>query len=110
MADLSTEVVRSTQIWGGITTYDLSNKGDVVKAYVNFVNTMDEDPASQAIVTLLYGQQGMSLVAVLTNSDAKSTAPAFQEFASIANVSSTARVGSVAEMVPEFTGPTPLGL
>ncbi|KXH63659.1 FAD binding domain-containing protein [Colletotrichum nymphaeae SA-01] len=104
------EVVRSTQIWGGITTYDLSNKGDVVKAYVNFVNTMDEDPASQAIVTLLYGQQGMSLVAVLTNSDAKSTAPAFQEFASIANVSSTARVGSVAEMVPEFTGPTPLGL
>ncbi|KXH69379.1 FAD binding domain-containing protein [Colletotrichum salicis] len=104
------EVVRSTQIWGGITTYDLSKTGDVVKAYVNFVNTMDEDPASQAIVTLLYGQQGLSLVAVLTNSDAKSSAPAFREFASIANVSSTARVGSVAEMVPEFTGPTPLGL
>ncbi|KAL0764064.1 hypothetical protein CaCOL14_013391 [Colletotrichum acutatum] len=104
------EVVRSTQIWGGITTYDLSKTGDVIDAYVNFVNTMDKDPASQAIVTLLYGQQGLSLVAVLTNSDAKSTAPAFQEFASIANVSSTARVGSVAEMVPEFTGPTPLGL
>ncbi|KAL4403584.1 FAD binding domain-containing protein [Colletotrichum abscissum] len=104
------EVVRSTQIWGGITTYDLSKTGDVVDAYVNFVNNMDEDPASQAIVTLLYGQQGLSLVAVLTNSDATSTAPAFREFASIANVSSTARVGSVAEMVPEFTGPTPLGL
>ncbi|KAK1659834.1 FAD binding domain-containing protein [Colletotrichum godetiae] len=104
------EVVRSTQIWGGITTYDLSKTGDVVNAYVDFVNIMDEDPASQAIVTLLYGQQGLSLVAVLTNSDAKSSAPAFREFASIANVSSTARVGSVAEVVPEFTGPTRLGL
>ncbi|TDZ29574.1 Bifunctional solanapyrone synthase [Colletotrichum spinosum] len=41
---------------------------------------------------------------------AESTAPAFHEFVKITNTSSTARVGSVAEMVPEFTGPTPLGL
>lgn len=71
---------------------------------------MDDDPASQAIVTLLYGKEGFSLVSVLTNSNAKSTAPAFNEFVKITNISSTARVGSVAEMVPEFTGPTPLGL
>ncbi|KAF4417848.1 Bifunctional solanapyrone synthase [Colletotrichum fructicola] len=110
VTNISTRAVPSNKIWGGITTYALNNTDKVVDAYTKFVNKMDDDPASQAIVTLLYGKEGFSLVSVLTNSNAKSTAPAFNEFVKITNISSTARVGSVAEMVPEFTGPTPLGL
>ncbi|KAK2036760.1 FAD binding domain-containing protein [Colletotrichum somersetense] len=102
-------VISPNKIWGGITTYESSKKDEVVGAYTNFVNN-NGDTASQAILTLLYGQRGFSLVAVLTNSQAQSTAPAFDEFAGITNVSSTARIGTMAEMVPEFTGPTPLGL
>ncbi|KAK2061366.1 FAD-binding domain-containing protein, partial [Colletotrichum caudatum] len=73
-------VIPSNKIWGGITTYDLNKTDRVLGAYTNFVHNMDRDLASQVIVTLLCHRQDCSLVAVLTNSQAQSTAPAFGEF------------------------------
>lgn len=71
---------------------------------------MGDDPASQNIVAVTYDSTGFALRSILTNSMGEPSAAAFDEYMTIANTSSTARVGTVAELVPEFTGPTPLGL
>lgn len=104
------EVVNSTDIWGGATMYSPSEREDVFSAYVNFADNMDQDAASQNIVGMSWGpHRGYVYRAILTNSAAISDAPAFDEYRKIQNVSSTSRVAPVAEIVPEFTGPTPLG-
>jgi DNA-binding GntR family transcriptional regulator len=97
-------------MWGGFVSYDLSKRDAVFSAYLNFAENMSEDKASQNIVALYYDETGYSLRSILTNVDAKPAPPAFDEYLAIANTSTTVRVGTVAELVPEFTGPTPLGL
>ncbi|RYP25343.1 hypothetical protein DL767_008438 [Monosporascus sp. MG133] len=71
---------------------------------------MGEDEASQSLISLYYDATGFSLRSILSNAEAKAAPPAFNEFMAIDNISSTLRVGPVSELVPEFTGPTPLGL
>ncbi|KAJ0119661.1 FAD-dependent monooxygenase yanF [Diaporthe amygdali] len=105
------KVINSTDMWGGLTVYNLTERDKLFRAYINFSKKMDQDPASQNIVGMYWGtHRGYGLRGILTNSDAVSNAPAFDEYKTIANISSTSRVAAVAEMVPEFTGPTPLGL
>ncbi|KAI0127580.1 FAD binding domain-containing protein [Xylariales sp. AK1849] len=106
--DMST--IEGPQMWGGFTSYNLTKRDEVFNAYLNFVENMGADEASQTIVALYYDATGFSLRSILTNSKAEVAPPAFDEFVAIENTSSTLRVGSVAELVPEFTGPTPLGL
>lgn len=95
-------------MWGGFTSYNLTKRDEVFNAYINFTENSD-DQASQNIVALYYDSTGFSLRSILTNSKAVEAAPAFAEYMAIENTSSTLRLGSVAELVPEFTGPTPLG-
>lgn len=102
--------VDSTQMSGGFVSYNLTERDNVFNAYLNFANNMENDPYSQNIVALYYDKTGFSLRSILTNVQANMDAPAFDEYYAIPNISSTVRVGTVAELVPEFTGPTPLGL
>ncbi|KZL72621.1 FAD binding domain-containing protein [Colletotrichum tofieldiae] len=102
--------VEGTQMWGGFVSYNQSERDALFNAYINFADNMDKDPYSQNILALYYDKTGFSLRSILTNVQAKTDAPAFNEYYPIPNISSTLRVGSVAELVPEFTGPTPLGL
>lgn len=91
--------------------YNLTERDQLFRAYINFNQRMDQDPASQNNVGISWGpHRDYFLNGILTNSDAISNAPAFDEYKSIRNISSTSRVAAVAEIVPEFTGPTPLGL
>ncbi|KAK1957478.1 FAD binding domain-containing protein [Colletotrichum sublineola] len=102
--------VQGNKMWGGFVNYDQSKRDAVFHAYLNFANGMDKDPYSQNIVSVRYDKNGYSLLAVLSNVQAKTDAPAFNEYKSIANISNTLAVGSIADLVPQFTGPTPLGL
>lgn len=98
-------------MWGGLTQYNLTERDNLFRAYINFSKKMDQDPASQNIVGMYWGpHRGYGLRGILTNSDAISDAPAFDEYRTVLNISSTSRIAAVAEIVPEFTGPTPLGL
>lgn len=98
-------------MWGGLTQYNVTERDKLFRAYINFAKNMDQDPASQNIVGMNWGtNKTYVLRGILTNSDAISDAPAFDEYKTIQNISSTSRVADVAEIVPEFTGPTPLGL
>jgi hypothetical protein len=71
---------------------------------------MANDPASQLIVSVQWNGKERILISVLSNSDAVEDAPAFDNFLSIQNTSSTLSKGNISELVPQFTGPTPLGL
>lgn len=95
-------------MWGGFTSYNLTERDAVFNAYINFSEN-SEDEASQNIVALYYDSTGFSLRSILTNINAVEDASAFAEYFAIKNISSTLRTESVAELVPEFTGPTPLG-
>ncbi|KAG8157288.1 hypothetical protein KVR01_012996 [Diaporthe batatas] len=104
------KAVNTPDMWGGSTMYNASDRKSVFGAYVDFTDSMDRDPASQNIVGMSWGpHRGYAYRAILTNSDAVSDAPAFDEYRKIENISSTSRVAPVAEIVPEFSGPTPLG-
>lgn len=90
--------------------YSPSGRASVFSAYVNLIDNMDQDPASQNIVGMSWGpHRGYAYRAILTNSDAISDAQAFDEYRKIQNTSSTSRVAPVAEIVTEFSGPTPPG-
>ncbi|TDZ13410.1 FAD-dependent monooxygenase yanF [Colletotrichum spinosum] len=103
-------VVESTQMWGGFVTYDQKKRDDVFAAYMKFTDNMDQDLASQNIIALYYDKTGYTLRSILSNVDANPTAPAFNDYFAIPNISTTASIGRVSELVPQFTGPTPLGL
>ncbi|RYP64144.1 hypothetical protein DL769_006771 [Monosporascus sp. CRB-8-3] len=102
--------VSSALIWGGFVSYDLSKRDEVFNAYLNFADNMGKDEASQSIMSLYYDATGFTFRSILTNAEAKVAPPAFNEYMAIDNISSTLRVASMSEIVPEFTGPTPLGL
>ncbi|KAK2054741.1 FAD-binding domain-containing protein [Colletotrichum caudatum] len=102
--------VQGNKMWGGFVNYDQSERDAVFKAYLNFAHNMDKDPYSQNIVAVTYDKTGYCLRSILSNVQAKTNAPAFKEYFSIANTSTTLSVGSIADLVPQFTGPTPLGL
>ena len=106
-----TGVINSTDMWGGLTQYSPAVRNELFSAYINFSDKMDQDRASQNIMGMSWGpHRGYNYRAILTNSDAIDDAQAFDEYRTIQNISSTSRIAPVAEMVPEFTGPTPLGL
>ncbi|KAJ4242876.1 hypothetical protein NW757_011771 [Fusarium falciforme] len=71
---------------------------------------MHLDPASQLIVSVQYNGKERILISVVSNSDAIPAVPAFDDFLSLPNVSNTLTTGKIADLVPQFTGPTPLGL
>lgn len=71
---------------------------------------MDSDAASQLIVSVQWTGTERILLSVLSNSDAIDNAPAFDKMFTIANTSTTLSTGDIADLVPQFTGPTPLGL
>ncbi|KAH7129264.1 hypothetical protein EDB81DRAFT_950940 [Dactylonectria macrodidyma] len=103
-------VVESNKLWGGFVTYDLAQRDTVFDAYIDFVEKMDTDAASQIIVSVQWTGTERILLSVLSNSDAIDNAPAFDKMFAIANTSTTLSTGDIADLVPQFTGPTPLGL
>lgn len=106
----STDVVDSNKLWGGFVSFDLSQRDRVFESYIDFAENMHLDPASQLIVSVQYNGKERILISVVSNSDAIPAVPAFDDFLSLPNVSNTLTTGKIADLVPQFTGPTPLGL
>ena len=97
-------------VGGGSIFFNFTQRDAVFDAYLKFADNMDSDLASQLLVSVQYNGTQRILVAVMSNIDAVDMAPAFDDFYSIDNTSSTLSIGHITELVPQFTGPTPLGL
>lgn len=95
---------------GGFIFFNLSQRDAVFDAYLKFADNMDSDLASQLIVSVQYDGTQRVLLAIVSNIDAVDMAPAFDDLYSIESTSSSLSIGHIAELVPQFTGPTPLGL
>ncbi|WAO95526.1 FAD-binding PCMH-type domain-containing protein [Fusarium falciforme] len=104
------DVVDSNKLWGGFVSFDLSQRDHVFESYIDFAENMHLDPVSQLIVSVQYNGKERILISVVSNSDAIPAVPAFDDFLSLPNVSNTLTTGKIADLVPQFTGPTPLGL
>ncbi|KFY08813.1 hypothetical protein V492_05891 [Pseudogymnoascus sp. VKM F-4246] len=104
------KTVQGTQLWGGFTSYNLSERDNVFDAYLKFVENTEENSPDQTIIALYYDFTGFSIRSILTNNKGIANAPAFDDFLALPNISSTVTSGSIAEIIPQFTGPTPLGL
>lgn len=72
-------------------------------------NTKENSP-DQTIIALYHDYTGFSIRSILTNNEGIANGPAFDGFLALPNISSTLTVGPEAEIIPQFTGPTPLGL
>ncbi|KFZ00989.1 hypothetical protein V501_10304 [Pseudogymnoascus sp. VKM F-4519 (FW-2642)] len=104
------ETVKGTLLWGGFTSYELSERDNVFVAYLDFVEKTEENSPDQAIIALYYDFTGFSIRSILTNNMGVANAPAFDGFLALSNTSSTVTSGPISEIIPQFTGPTPLGL
>jgi hypothetical protein len=102
--------VNSNQIWAGFVYYELSRRDVVFKKYINFVENNNKDPASQLIVSLQWDGEQYHLLSVVSNSDAVELPTSFSDLFSVPSTSNTTTKGKIADVVPQFTGPTPLGL
>ncbi|KAK2666767.1 FAD-binding, type PCMH, subdomain 2 [Fusarium oxysporum f. sp. vasinfectum] len=103
-------VVSSNQLWGGFIVFDLAQRHAVFDTYIKFVEVNEEDAASQLIVSVQYDGKQRLLLSVVSNSDAVESPTAFTPLLSIPSTSNTLTRGKMADLVPQFTGPTPLGL
>lgn len=59
---------------------------------------------------MAYSAGSLTLWSILSNTQAIVAPPAFNNYTAVANLSDTTTVGSIAELVPQFTGATPLGV
>lgn len=107
---MALDTIDSTQIWGGYLTYDWADRAAVFDAYYHFAEDFDSDPASEAIIVMAYSAGSLTLWSILSNTQAIVAPPAFNNYTAVANLSDTTTVGSIAELVPQFTGATPLGV
>lgn len=97
-------------LWGGFVGYNLTERDNVFNAYLNFADNTVKDSPDQNIIALYYDFTGFSLRSILTNVDGVANSSAFNEYLAIPDISSTLMVGVEADLIPQFTGPTPLGL
>ncbi|KAG6367395.1 hypothetical protein INS49_001584 [Diaporthe citri] len=102
--------INSTQIWGGYLTYDWADRAAIFKVYYHFAEDFEVDQASEAIIVMAYAAGDLTLWSILSNTQAIVAPPAFSNYTAVANLSDTTTVGSIAELVPQFTGATPLGV
>lgn len=107
---IGTDALKSNRLWAGSTTHDWSHRDAVFQGYIDFVNNMEFDLASQIIITMNYDGKERQLYLVLSNSDAIDAAPAFDELLAIPRVADTLTTGNISDLVPQFTGSTPHGL
>lgn len=107
---VTSETIDGTQLWGGFTSYELSERDSVFAAYLDFVEKTEEDSPDQTIIALYFDTTGFSIRSILTNNKGIPNAPAFDGFLALPNISSTVTSGPVSEIIAQFTGPTPLGL
>ncbi|KAM0741159.1 hypothetical protein ACQRIT_004016 [Beauveria bassiana] len=102
--------ISGNQLWGGFMQYNLDKRDAVFDAYLNFVDKTEDSSPDQNILALLWdNKNGFTLRSILTNANGQANRSAFKEYMSIPNIGSTVTSGPEKDLIPQFTGPTPLG-
>ncbi|KAH8175230.1 FAD binding domain-containing protein [Sarocladium implicatum] len=103
-------VFPSNELWAGFTFFDFNDREKSFDAFLQFIDDMDEDRASQVINSFQWTGTELTVITVMSNIDAIPDAPIFENYRAINATSTTTNIGKAAELVPQFTGATPLGI
>lgn len=104
------EVWPDSEIYASLNMVPFDQKPAVRQVYYDFVNKQDEDPASQIIVASNYAAGEYGCGVILSNIEANENSPSFDDAKKLPTDAVIPATGPAHEVVPIFTGPTPLGL
>ncbi|KAK0390653.1 hypothetical protein NLU13_0157 [Sarocladium strictum] len=107
---IDTQVFPSSEIYASLNLVSFEQKAAVRQVYFEFVHNQDEDPASQIIVASNYAKGEYGCGVILSNIQANVNSSSFDGARALPIDQSIAATGPAHEVVPIFTGPTPLGL
>jgi hypothetical protein len=71
---------------------------------------MDDDPASEIITSIQWNGTDRFMISVVSNVDTIPNPAILKDYLSLPSTSNTISTGEIADLIPQFTGPTPLGL
>ncbi|KAH7383972.1 FAD binding domain-containing protein [Pyrenochaeta sp. MPI-SDFR-AT-0127] len=94
-------------IFGGVVGYNLNKSKEVVNAYIDFAENVENDPASSVVFWWFYSKETgeIQLTAALDNSDNQVTPPAMDKFLAIDGiVSNTLRSATLGNITRELEG------
>lgn len=106
---IDSEVWPASEIYASLNSYTLDKKPALRQAYLDFVNNQDQEPESQMIVSTSYTNKTWAVSAIMSNINAE-VSSSFDPFFDIEATVRVPATGPAHEVVPIFTGPTPLGL
>jgi hypothetical protein len=103
------EVYHDNIIYASLNSHTLDKRPALRQAYYDFVLIQDEEPESQMILSMTYMGGVWGAGAIPSNIKAE-VSPVFDPFFAIEAHTRIPVTGPAHEVVPVFTGPTPLGL
>ncbi|CAG9950719.1 unnamed protein product [Clonostachys rosea f. rosea IK726] len=103
-------VENSNTLWGGFVFFDPKDSDSVFDAYIDFTEKMDDDPASEIITSIQWNGTDRFMISVVSNVDTIPNPAILKDYLSLPSTSNTISTGEIADLIPQFTGPTPLGL
>ncbi|KAI6778372.1 uncharacterized protein J7T54_000490 [Emericellopsis cladophorae] len=99
----------SSEIYANLNSYSIDKRPEVRQRYYDFVNKQDDEPESQIIGAMSYADGAWACAIIMSNINAE-ISDVFDPFFEVESTTSVPATGPAHEVVPIFTGPTPLGL
>jgi hypothetical protein len=99
----------SSEIYASLSQYDLDKRPQLRQLYYDFVNKQDDEPESQIIGAMSYANGAWATGIIMSNINAE-VSHVFDPFFEVEAHTRIPATGPAHEVVPIFTGPTPLGL
>lgn len=97
-------------IFGGLTSYAMEESSTLWNTYIDFVENISTDPSSQCIVYTYYVGGQFGVQSLISNNRAVEFPPALDGFRVIPNITTSARVRTVANLTAELSGGQPIGI
>ena len=106
---IDTQVWPSSEVYANLNSYTLDKKPELNKLFKDFVEAQDDEPESQMILASSFSGGAWGAGAIMSNINAE-ISDVFDPFFEIEAQARIPAKGPAHEVVPIFTGPTPLGL
>lgn len=97
------------KLWGGVVVYNKTAGPELISSTVDFVDNVENDPASSSIIFWTYqpSLRDTVVIAAYENTHGVVAAPSFEKYLAIpGNMSSTMRVTNISDLTNELEQPT----
>ncbi|ORY67396.1 uncharacterized protein BCR38DRAFT_426935 [Pseudomassariella vexata] len=104
---LDVDTFETGKLWGGLVYYPLDATADIIDAFVNFADKIDENPASSSVIFWMYqpAAKGTILGASFANIGGVVMDEPHRDFWAIQNISSSMRTTTITDLTEELILP-----